>query len=251
MVRDALAAHGPMERQDLKARLAAHGVDPSGQAVIHILARAAHEGLVCVLPGPGRRERYVLVDDWIDPAPPIDDEEAAALLARRYLTAFAPAAPADFAAWSGLGVGVARKAWAALGGDLTEVELPGGSSWLLAGQLDELASAVDEPAPLRLLGGFDTLLFGYADRSDLVDPEHSRRVNAGGGLIKPTVLVDGRVVGTWAFRRSRRLPQLNVSAFAPLAGAHAQAVEAEAQDVGRFLGTGLPVTAISVAPGES
>jgi len=247
VVRDALASEGPVERRELKERLATHGVDPSGQAVIHVLRRAALEGMVCVLPGPGRRERFVLVDDVIDPAPPIDPDQAAVLLVRRYLTAFAPASPTDFAVWSGLGAGVVRKAWSALGAELTEVEVPGGRSWLSTGQLDDLMTAADAPAPLRLLGGFDTLLLGYDDRSGHVDPEHSRRVNAGGGLIRPTVLVDGRVVGTWAFRRSRRPLQVEVSAFAPMGGADAGAIEVEALDVGRFFGTGPPATSVSVA----
>ena len=60
---DALAAEGPLTRPQVKERLAPHGVDPSGQAAIHVIARAALEGRLCVLPG----ERYVLLDDWLGP----------------------------------------------------------------------------------------------------------------------------------------------------------------------------------------
>ena len=58
---DALAADGPLTRDDVKARLTPLGVDPSGQATIHVVARAALEGVLCVLPG----ERYALLDDVI------------------------------------------------------------------------------------------------------------------------------------------------------------------------------------------
>ncbi|MBA2750935.1 MAG: winged helix DNA-binding domain-containing protein [Actinobacteria bacterium] len=261
VVRDELASGGPLTRPEVKERLAVHGVDPSGQAAIHVLHRAALEGILCVVPGCvvpgcvipgwGTEERYVLLDDWVEPAPAIDRDQAAVLLARRYLASFGPASPADFAAWSGLGVGVARRAWAELGGALTEVSVPGGRSWLLADQWNDLAAAVHEPGPLRLLGGFDNLLLGYADRGSLLDPEHSGRVNAGGGLIRPTVLADGQVIGTWAHRRSRRPDRVEVETFRPLRVDETEALEQEVVDVSRFLGTRPLTTDVIVISEET
>jgi len=251
VVRDELASGGPLTRPEVKERLAVHGVDPSGQAAIHVLHRAALEGILCVLPSSGGEERYVLLNDWVAAAPAIDPDRAAVLLARRYLASFGPASPADFAAWSGLAAGVARRAWAELGAELTEVSIPGGTSWLLADQWADVEAAVHESGPLRLLGGFDSLLLGYADRSGFLDPAHSERVNAGGGIIRPTVVVDGEVVGTWAYRRSRRPDRVEVETFRPLRDDETEALEQEVVDVSRFLGTGPLTTDVSVASGET
>lgn len=251
VVREELASAGPLTRPEVKERLAVHGVDPSGQAAIHVLHRAALEGILCVLPGPGSEERYVLLDDLVEPAPAIDRDRAAVLLARRYLASFGPASAADFAAWSGLGVGVARRAWAELDAELTEVSVPGGTSWLLADQWDDLAAAVHEPGPVRLLGGFDNLLLGYADRSGFLDPAQSGRVNAGGGLIRPTVLADGQVIGTWAYRRSRCPDRVEVETFRPLRADETEALEREILDVSRFLGTRPLTTEVSVISEET
>ncbi|MEA2715994.1 MAG: hypothetical protein QOI99_311 [Actinomycetota bacterium] len=224
---DALAAEGPLTRAEVKAHLARHGVDPSGQAAIHVVRRAALEGWLCVVPG----ERYVLLDDWLglpaDPAdatPPHPGE-----LARRYLAAFGPATPADFAAWSGLGAAAARQAWSAIAGDVVEVEGPSGPSWLLAGVA--WVTRRRPAAGVRLLGAFDSLLLAYADRRLHLSPEHASLVNPGGGMVKALVAVDGVVAGTW----TRPAGRVEVQPFRPLTGDESAAVEREAADVVRFL----------------
>jgi hypothetical protein len=63
-----------------------------------------------------------------------------------------------------------------------------------------------------------------------------RRVNAGGGLIKPTVFVDGRVVGTWRSRHAGSSPRIDVEPFGGLAAEARRALDREMRDVERFLG---------------
>ena len=240
VLRRALADDGPLTRDEVKARLAPHGVDPSGQAAIHVIGRAALEGLLCVLPG----ERYLLLDDWLGPPDAAaavdrdrDRDRAAGELARRYLSAFAPATPADFAAWSGLGLPVARRAWATIDADLVEVESPAGTSWLLASDVDRARAAAGRSrrsTGVRLLGAFDSLLLAYADRRLHLSADHAPLVNRGGGMVKPLLVVDGRVAGTW----SRPWGRVEVHPFRPLTGDVSAAVEREAADVVRFLRTG-------------
>jgi hypothetical protein len=225
-LRDALAREGLLNRAQVKDRLAAHGVDPTGQAPIHVIRRAALEGVLCMVPTADGKERYALLDDWLPPAEPVPPERAAAELVRRYLAAFGPATPADFARWSGLGATAARTAWAAVGGELAEI-----GGWVLREHAERAARDAGQPVPLRLLGGFDTLVLGHADRSLLVPADRAGDVNAGGGLIRPTVLSDGEVVGTWSSRAG-------VVPFRELTAEELSGVERELDDVVRFLGDG-------------
>jgi hypothetical protein len=83
--------------------------------------------------------------------------------------------------------------------------------------------------PPRLLPAFDGLLLGHRDRSLTVRPEHRRAVLPGGGVLRPTLLVDGRVEGTWRLEGG-------VPVIAPFAdtGATAEAaIDREAADVER------------------
>ena len=203
-LQDALASDGPLTRAEVKERLARVGVDPSGQAPIHVIRRAALAGILSVTPSLDGAERYVPLDCGPPTVPP---DDAVGELARRYQQGFGPATPSDFAAWSGLGLRVAKGAWRE---PRPESEPPA------------------EPAPLRLLGAFDNVLLGYADRTLHVPAAHARRVNAGGGMVKPVIVDDGRIVGTWT-----------LDGPDPFPGEHLDddEVRRELADVRRFLGT--------------
>jgi hypothetical protein len=223
---DALAAEGMLTRPQVKERLAAVGVDVSGQAPAHVLQRAALEGVLCVLPDPhgaSGQERYVLLDDWVPSSEVPSREEALVLLASRYLQAFGPAGLQDFRAWSGLPAAQAELGWAAVTGG---ADLPGAPG-------DALAAP--RHCPVRLTGGFDTLLLGYADRSLHLAPEHARRVNAGGGLVRPVVLDDGVVVATWRYVRGAT-DTVEVIPFEALSRRALDGIEREVGDIGVFLG---------------
>ena len=156
-----------------------------GQAIIHTIARAAFQRRLVIVPerpatafGPRRPERYVPFREGGDrPSDPLAE------LARRYLLANAPAAPADFAKWSGLPAGDV----------LSRVDHPP-------------VPDTHRPLPRLRLGAFDSFLLGHVDRSPILAPEHARKVNAGGGMIKPVIVEDGRVVGTWTPRTGAVLP---------------------------------------------
>jgi hypothetical protein len=65
---------------------------------------------------------------------------------------------------------------------------------------DLLADYRAEACGTLLLPGFDEFVLGYGDRSAVLDPEHSDRIVPGGnGMFRPTVVHEGRIVGTWGF----------------------------------------------------
>jgi hypothetical protein len=235
-VRDALRRRGPLTRPQVKEVLARRGLDVSGQAPIHVLRRAALEGVLCVVPDLDDEETYVLLEERVPASRPPDREEALAELARRFLRGYGPATPADLAAWSGLGRREADAAWRAIAGELVEVATPAGPTWILRRSSRTVAAAIRSPVPVRLLPAFDTLLLGYADRTPFVPARHARRVNAGGGMIRSTILADDGVVGTWSMHHERDgTPRVEVDPFGWLAPGVRQGLDREARAVTRFV----------------
>ena len=93
---------------------------------------------------------------------------------------------------------------------------------------------------VRLLPGFDELLLGYGDRSASLAPgDVPRVVPARNGLFLATVVVDGRVVGTW--RRTLRADrvELAVEPFAPLGARRRSRLQRAAADYAAYLGRDL------------
>lgn len=62
-------------------------------------------------------------------------ETALAELVRRYLHAYGPATPAQFASWLAVPAG-ASELFDSLAGELEEVELAGGRAWVVAGDTE-------------------------------------------------------------------------------------------------------------------
>lgn len=245
IIRNVLANQGPLTRAELVEQLAAHGLRLEGQARPHLLSRAALEGTICFGPDRGTEPTYVLLSDWVDQehrGHSLSQEAAHTELARRYLKAYGPATPEDLAAWSGMPMSKTRAAWQTIADQLIEVEIANRPAWILksrAAWLDELPAhaPTHAHAPIvRLLPRFDTYLLGYQKRDLSVPPQHAKRVNAGGGMIHPTVMVDGRVVGTWKSTCKRNYLDVGVEPFDELAPEVHAGLEAEVADLARFLG---------------
>jgi hypothetical protein len=207
----ALREHGPLTRAELMEHVARAGVETAGQAAAHLPALAALQGLVCFgPPARGGKPTYALRDDWLGrDLPRLTRDEALAELARRYVRGFAPTAPEDFASWSGLPLRDARAAWG-----------------VIAPRSPDPPPAPNPPV-VRLLPAFDTYLLGYRTRDAVVPPKHARRVWPGGGIVRPTVVANGRAVGTW--RRTGARVELE-----PFPGTEVDADD-EVADVQRFL----------------
>jgi hypothetical protein len=246
-----LGANGPLPRGELVARLAGEGVavDPRGQAPAHLVGYAAMQGLVCRGPDlDGDEPSYVLLDDWVgDRHPALDPEAALAELTRRYLGAHGPATPADLAAWAGIAAGRARRGFELVAGELAEVEAAGAPAWTLGGTR---APRPGRGGPtVRLLGRFDDYLLGWRGRDLVLSPRFARRIHAGGGWIHPAVVVDGRVKGTWRRLAAKSGGHVTVAVepFEPLDGA-LPGLEAEAADLGRFLGATATLSVAGEGP---
>ncbi len=239
LVREALQESGALTRAEIITLLKEEGLPSEGQAPVHLLYRAALEGMLCAGPNRGKEPTYVAWESWLGKPRPRPRQEALAELARRYLQAYAPAGPEDLASWSGLKLGEARQAWQLNAGQLVEVEAAGSPAWLLKSQLpwlEELEAGDDTPPQVRLTPRFDTYLLGYASRELAVEAAHARRIHPGGGIINAALLVDGQAQGTWKIQRQRGRLEVQVEPFEDLAEELLPGIEAEAADVGRFLG---------------
>ena len=86
---------------------------------------------------------------------------------------------------------------------------------------------------------FDIYLLGYQKRDLAVSPQYAKRINAGGGIVHATVLVDGYIVGTWKSKLEKKNFVVMVDPFERVATEIEEGIEVEVEDIGRFLGVGV------------
>ena len=224
-------AEGPQTRAALKARLQAAKLPAEGQAGPYLLRHAALEGVLVCVPGVGGRPDFQLLEAR---AEAVAEAEAMKQLARRYLRAFGPAAAEDLARWSGLPLRLARTGMDALGGEVTAVRATGRPAVMLKEQLGWLETPARRS--LQLAPAFDGLLLSHVARELILPGAHSRQIHPGGGILRPTLLLDGEARGRWQLRRGRRADTLQVMPFGAVPRERMAALKAEVADVGRFLG---------------
>ena len=226
---------GPQPISVISPALAERGLpvefdDP--QAGVHVMLHASSLGLLCRGPERGREQSYALLDQWLPDAPAgPQGDDALAELARRYFTAFGPATAADFTAWSGLPSGHAIRL---IRDELTETRLNGRVAFAHQDPNGVAVDANGSTPSVRLLAAYDNYLVGYRYRDEIVDEAHKAAVYVG-GVIKPTLLIDGRVAGIWKLTRSRPTAMVTVTPFVPLRPAVRRAVADEVHDISRFL----------------
>ena len=242
-VREELArADEPLTAREIARRLIARGIGDEPEAIGN--ATRVHVPLVQVPPrgilGAGGQAKYATLEDWTGRS--TEPEPSRERLVLRYLGAFGPATVMDIQNWSG----VTR---------LKEVVDP---------LRDRLQTFADEdgkelfdlpdaprpdpgtPAPVRLLGEYDNVLLGHADRRRIIPADYPWDTILGAGRNVGNLLVDGELRANWWLEREgRRATTLAIRPFGALDPADRDAVAAEA---GALLGLVAPGAALRFEP---
>lgn len=225
-------------------------VSPAGQRGIHLIQRLALDGVLCFGARLGKQQTFALLDEWLAPGLASTDskvrsrEESLFELARRYFTGHGPATLADFIWWSGLPAAEAREAVALARAARALDEAKEDGAVLYSGQAPR-RRALASSGSLQLLPGFDELWVGYQDRSALLEPAHHPKVNPGAnGMLSPTMVLDGRVIGTWKRVLGKQGVSIAARPFGPLSPQVRRKLEVAAERYARFLG--VPLTSLDL-----
>jgi Winged helix DNA-binding domain len=229
----ALQGGGTMTRGEIYKVLERSRISTAGQRGAFILWRLAHDGVICFGAHAGKQQTFVLLDEWAPKAKKVERDHALAELARRYFCSHGPATLQDFGWWSGLKAADARAAVEMASSKLARETMDGKVYWMP----EDLPVTADVPTAVYLLPGFDEYLIGYKDRSASLDPRHAGRIVPGNnGLLLPTVVRSGRVVGTWKRAFEKNAVNVRASFFNSPKKGEAGAVAEAAERYGRFLG---------------
>ncbi|MGY2065310.1 winged helix DNA-binding domain-containing protein [Blastococcus sp. SYSU DS0619] len=194
----ALTGGRRLPRGALLSAIEAGGVATTGQRGYHLLWFLAQTGTICLGPTRDGEQLFVLLDEWVRRPRRLAGEEALAELALRYFRGHGPATVRDLVRWAGTTVRDVRAGLAAARDQLERIEVDGTEYFLDPDTADRYAAHREEARAPLLLPGFDEFVLGYADRGAVLDPAFAERIVPGrNGVFRPTVVVDGRITGTW------------------------------------------------------
>lgn len=205
-----------------------------------VLKPVAFQGRLCFGPSDGNRVTFVRPDQWVGPFDQLDPVESLAEVARRFLTAYGPARVEEFARWWGVQPKAVRPVLTADHG-IVAVDVEGGKpAWTVPDAPG--VKAGDAPA-VRLLPLFDpyTVAVRRNGERPLSGPEKDL-VYRKAGWISPVLLVDGEIAGVWEHKEKKGRLRVQISPFAPVAGAVADLASVEAERLAAYLGVPADIT---------
>jgi hypothetical protein len=240
---EALAGGKRLTRAQCLDAMRDAGLDVHGQLGYHLLWYASQRGVTCFAPNIGKEQAFMLLDEWVpDPHRPTP-EEALATIALRYLRSHGPTTAADLAGWTGLPVTQCRRGIAAAGDALASVSVDGVAMYADRALVESLPLTGRRAKTALALPGFDEYLLGYKDRAMMLDRDHQQAIIPGGnGVFQPTVVLGGRVVGTWRRTVKRSTVQVAVTPLVTLGDKDRSAIAAAFTPYGRFVGLDPVVT---------
>ncbi|HEX6567197.1 MAG TPA: winged helix DNA-binding domain-containing protein [Chthoniobacterales bacterium] len=218
----ALQGSQQLTRDEIYAVLQRARISVEGQRGYHILWRMGVDRIICF--GARRRKQatFTLLEEWTPQNRTLGRDAALAELTSRYFSGHGPATLQDFVWWSGLKVSDAKAGLAMIKPRLESVTADNKIYWVSP----ETPSLNKGPPMVHLLPGFDEYLLGYRDRSASLNPTHAQKVQAGSnGIFLGTIVVNGRVVGTWKRELGKNAARVTTNFFRPSTRAEAGALE--------------------------
>ncbi len=230
---------GPLTQPELRKRFeprASKRMKAWMSRVWSILRTPIAEGLICYGPARGAEITYVRTTQWLPHnSRMMEPVEARKSLLLRYLAAYGPATPRDFAKWSGISMQEIKEAWGSIEENLAAVTVEGEKVWLPRKFLKQFERANLRETVVRLLPAFDPYLLAHAAKDHLVRRTHYKRVYRNQGWISPVVLIDGRVTGIWSHARKSGKLFVEVAPFEKFPKKVRALIEVEAASLASFL----------------
>ncbi len=185
-----LSGGNSLTRSQLWEELKLGWIPMQTQRVYHLACYAATRKLICFWPKDEKEDSFVLLDERLPKSPTRTEEESLGELARMYIRSHGPATVDDLAWWTALPKGICKQAISLVEKEFEMREVDGKKYYYIPQKSKERSS-------VHLLGWFDEYFIWYKDRSIVADIAHHKNLFTSNGIFFPTILIDGRVVGTW------------------------------------------------------
>ncbi|MFZ3167903.1 MAG: crosslink repair DNA glycosylase YcaQ family protein [Candidatus Methanoperedens sp.] len=132
-----------------------------------------------------------------------------------------------------------KKFWKKWGDKVEDIKIRGidGIFFILKSDLPHLHRFSSGKDTVYLLPKFDPYIMGYKNRERLISKEHEKRVYwSTRGEISPSILVNGRIIGTWSFKEDKNKFKITLSFFEKTNKPILEVIEHQAERLAHFMG---------------
>lgn len=182
-----------ISRDEIMLELNANNICTKDTRSSLIMMNAELDGIVCNGKMNGKQHTYALFDRQIPISKPITKEKALAKLGAIYFSSHGPATLEDYCWWSGLSVTNAKLSIELIKTDFQSIKTNNQTYWFK----DNLQFQKENDSSAHFLPAFDEFLISYRSRTASISIEKQAQVFTKNGLFKPTIILNGKVIGIW------------------------------------------------------
>ncbi|NLY24097.1 MAG: winged helix DNA-binding domain-containing protein [Bacteroidales bacterium] len=209
LIEELLSGGKHLSKQEIGVALAERGVLLDDNHLSLLLSFTELEGVIVNGELVGSRQTFTLLDEWAPRIPDITREEALERLARKYFTSHGPATLQDFAWWSNLPITDCRKALEMIRPDFLRESIDGRECWMP----NDIESPPSDQTSALLLAPFDEFVVSYKERNEMIEEAHYSKVMTKNGIFSPTIMLNGRIIGSWKKNMKKNVPQITLTFF--------------------------------------
>ncbi len=233
----ALQGGKQLTRSELDIVLRQAGIPTEKMGLSYTVMQAELDGIICSGPRRGKQFTYVLLEERIPRYKILERDEALSELIKRYFTSHCPAQIQDFVWWSGLTASDAKRGLEMNKDRLEKAVVEGQTYWFHPSRDTAKARA----SAAYLLPFYDEYVVSYKDRSSIFDAKYARLVNNRGGILHPTIVIDGQVIGTWKRTIGKDTVTILLQPFVRLTVRQKEGIAGAAKQYGEFLGMSVTI----------
>jgi hypothetical protein len=212
IIQRALTEDTAIPREELVARLQAAKINTDSYRSMHLLLHAELTGLICSGPSKGGRRTHALLEQRVQRPKAMSRDDALKKLALKYFSSHGPATAQDFMWWSGLSALDVRNALEMIQAHFISETIGKEVYWFKNSSFP----MKDDKRSIYLLPAFDEFIISYRSRGVSLLAAHSPRAISSNGIFRPTIVLDGQVIGLWKKTRKKEVVLIETELFKPL-----------------------------------
>ena len=169
----------------------------------------------------------------------LNEHEAKKEVISHYLLGFGPAMVEDIAWWIGIPKGEVKEILEEMSDKVEQIAIRGleGMFFILSSDLEHLQGFSIEENTVHLLPRFDPYIVGYKNRQRLISSMYEKRVYwSTRGEISASILLNGRIIGTWNHKEENNKIKITLSLFERMNKALLNEIRQQAEKLARFMG---------------
>jgi uncharacterized protein YcaQ len=173
----------------------------------------------------------------------MDEKLARQKVVIHYLAGYGPATAEDIAWWMGIPKGAVNDVLDAIREQIQEIAITAldGKYIILKQDLEKLRHISSATDSCHLLPKFDPYIMGYSHRQRLIPARHEKKVyRSTRAEVKPVILLNGRIIGTWDQKEQNKKLVINLSLFDKPDKLLANRITQQAERLARFTGAEQP-----------